>query len=294
MASITFPPQRKKLLKAVERQFIGAGWAVDTTINDLRDLYVECNDLRFMIKCIDETRIDYESEGSIVSKLERLAREVQNIRNFPIIVVFDRHFLSVPLDGLTTLGIFALTLDDLPSVLELAAFSNKIPEGLDERQTYLVQRSINYATCTSERYANAKNSAEAIKWGKIAVTNSIGFSQAHMHLFKILKNNREFAAAAEIGKLIIGFRPDDPTVIRGLEDLALQRGDQAEAAKWRRRLEDQPTTPRSFNDILAKQRDQRARSAQPSVAASPSEPEPLPAKSGLARLLAGLRRSPDR
>jgi tetratricopeptide (TPR) repeat protein len=288
MASFTLPPQRIQLLKTVERAFTRAGWEVVGRHVDDHDFKVTCHDLCFLIKCLDETRITYESEFRILTSLERYAREVHSLRNRQLIVVLDWNFLSIPLDRLIDRRIFILTVDNLTSVTSLAAVGDRCPETLDERQTYLLERCVAYAVFLSQLYRKEGDYAASIKWARHAVEHSAGYTHAYLHLFEILKDTEDYDAAAELGETIIQYRSDDPQVLRGMQDLARRRGDKAEAAKWEKRLTEQPTTPRNLNDILAKQRAQNG-TGERSAAAAP-DTAPPPTKSGLARLFRGFRR----
>ena len=121
------------------------------------------------------------------------------------------------------------------------------------------------------------------------MAHSVGYTNAYLSLFNILNAAREFDAAAELGEKMRQFRPDDPQILRGMEDLARKRGNLQEAAEWRRRLTEETTTPRNFDEILAKQR-LRNPSASPATSPPPAVETPEPER-GIARLFKPFRRS---
>jgi hypothetical protein len=287
MASITHSPQRNRLMKAVERAFDKAGWDVEKRSAESCDFLVEAHTLNFPIKCLDDSRIDYDSAIAIVTTLERYTRELRSTCNRQLIVILDRNFLGIPLKSLLDRDVFAITLEEISFITVLAAWSGGIPPAAtDPSQKYLLERSIGHAVSVSRRYRDQGDIEAAIAWGQTALRNSIGFTAAHMHLFGLLSAAGEFDAAAKVGQEVCRYRPDDPQILRGMADLARRRGDKAEAARWTVRLIKQPTTPRTLYDILAKQRQQ---SGQP-VSQRPVVPreDVAPLKSVIARLFRGL------
>lgn len=69
MTSITNPPERIRLLKAVESAFLKGGWHVDRKNGFSEDFEVSQHRLFYVIRCIDETRILYSSAVKIVTEL---------------------------------------------------------------------------------------------------------------------------------------------------------------------------------------------------------------------------------
>jgi hypothetical protein len=288
MASVTLPPERIRLLKAVKRAFTRAGWEVTHRSEESHDFRVDCGPLFFLIKCLDETKIRYVSATYIVGALERNARDLGSVGNRQLIVVFDWNFLSIDLDSLVDRGIFAVTADKIETVTSLSAVSDQIPAELTSRQMYLVVRSIDFAVFVSKLYHKKRDFAGAIEWGRHAVQHSVGYSGAYPWLFLLLKSAGELDAAAELGERIRFFRPDDRHFLLGLEDLARRRGNLAEAAVWRKRLEERPTAVRSFEDILTRQRAQNM--VEPSGPSAPVLSQNVK-KSGLSWLRGLIHRS---
>lgn len=284
------PPQklRTKLLRAAVRAFEEAGWTVEARKGDTIDFRVDRDALNFLVACVDETRIQFESSSAIIDNLRRLESEVRRVRNRQLIIVLSWNFLCLDLNQLLGRDLFVITLDDLRSVTSLADVSDRIPDGVDERQAYLLKRCLDYAIFVSKLYHKSGDLSAAVQWGRYAVEQSAGLTNAYLSLFNILKAAQEFEAAAELGEKMRQFRPDDPQILRGLEDLARKRGNLAEAAEWRVRLTDMPTTPRTFEDILAKQR-ARNLSALPTPGPSPAVETPGPER-GIGRLFKAFRR----
>ena len=289
MTAVTKSPQRIQLMKAVKRSFAQTGWAVHSSPVLAFDFRVESGELLFFVKCLDETKIVYESRPVILDGLERIARELRGSGHRQLIVILDRNFLSIDLQNLIDREIVALTLDDIGVITSLSAISDKAPGAVTQRQAYLLERSITYSVFLSKLYSKNGDYLAAIQWGRHAVQHSVGFNYAYFSLFNILVDAREFEAATELGEKIRQYRPDDPQILRGMEDLARKRGNLAEAAEWHARLTEQPTTPRTLGEILAKQRAQNP--PIPAAASPPPAPEPRPAERGIARLFKALRRS---
>lgn len=288
MASITVPQQRIDLLKKVERLFEKDGWTVEKRRDESCDFFVGADSLTFLVKCLDETRIVYDSPTKIVTRLESYARELRNLRNRQLIVVLDRNFLGLPLDNLLERQIFALTLDELPLVSELARYRQSFPTGLDTRQTYLVEHCLTYTIFVSTLHQKAERWPEAIAWGRRATELGVGYTNALPHLFNLLKAAKQFDTAEEIGQKIMQFRPDDPQSIKRMAELARKRGDQAGTARWMAHLTERQTAPRTLQDILSKQREQSGQTnPRKDVPAGAESPSP---RSGLARLFAGFGR----
>ncbi|HTI01174.1 MAG TPA: hypothetical protein VL752_09535 [Acidisoma sp.] len=289
MVSITNPPERIKLQKAVERAFEKENWIISKRRAEHHDFLVEKGSLNFLVKCMDETRIIYDSSTKIVTTLEGYAREHRHLRNRQLIVVFDRNFLGIPLESLIEREIFALTFDEIPLVTGLAGISHNVPEGLLPRQTYLIEHCLQQCIFISGLHWKAKNTPESIAWGRRAMDLSVGYTNALPHLFNLLKAAREYEEAEHIGQRIMQFRPDDPKSIQGMADLARRRGDAAEAQRWEKRLTEQRTAPRTLEDILSKQR-QQAQQPNPEAKAEVPAENALP-QSRLGRLFTGLRRT---
>lgn len=290
MASLRNPPQRLKLMALVQRSFARAGWSVEHRNDDSHDFHIKINCICLLIKCIDDSRIDYESPSAIIIKLERYAREIRSRLNRQLVVIFDRNFLGTPLEKLVDRGIFAITADEIEVVSSLAAVSDRIPGPLLPSQKYILDRANDYAIHVSQLCRKAGDNDAAVYWARKAVDHCAGYSYVHIHLFRLLKDLGDFEAAAEVGKEIGRYRPDDPQFIRGMADLAHQRGDQAEAAKWQARLVEQPTNPRTLNDILTKQWQQNG-STNTTKSEGPSlSYQSEPPRSPIVRLLSGFWR----
>lgn len=292
MVSVTNPPERIRLLNAVEKAFNKGGWTVKKMGGMTVDFEPSIGRIRLAIRCVDETRMIYASSGDIVIRLEGEARKMRDFRKRQLVVVFDRDFLGVSLANLIERQIFAVTLDDLPLVVGLAKWHDVIPDGAEPRQQYLLERCVEYAPMIARRCHDQGDLAKAVIWAGHAVRHSIGFTPAHYLLFSLLKEAGDLSGAAELGEEIRRYRPDDPQFLRGMADLERRRGDKAAAARWTARLTEQPTTPRSIEGILAKQ---RQKSGQPALskASQPEVPVRTP-KSGFARLFASLKRSASR
>lgn len=254
MTSLSRSPQRLKLLKAVKRAFIQSRWTVHDILIESYDFRVESGHLTFFIKCLDETKIEYKSNYSILDSLERQSTQLRGSGHRQAIFVLDRNFLSSDLSGLVARGIVALLIENIELVASLSSISDSLPGRLSEQQSYLLENSIEYSMFASQRYHKGGDYTAAIAWGRHAVEHSVGYNGSYFSLFNVLKDAREFDAAAELGEKIMQYRPSDPQVLRSMEDLARRRGNLEEAAEWRARLTEQPTTPGTLKDILAKQR----------------------------------------
>jgi hypothetical protein len=284
--------QKAKLLKTVERSFVRAGWQVGRPQDDLLDLRVDCGHLGFLIKCLDQSRISFEGATTILSSLERQTRAVRSARNRQLIVVLDRNFLSIDLESLLERRMFAITTNDIERVTNLATVSGRPPGEVDKGQAYLLETCVEYAAFVSQVHRKNRDFAAAIKWGRCAVEHSIGYTAAYPELFESFRAAGEFEAATELGQEILRFHPDNPHFLRGMEELALKRGDRTEAARWRKRWTDHPTTPRTLGDILAKQRMDSKSDGHFQVGTSASVQRST--KFNLARLFRSLRRCSTR
>ncbi len=274
MSSFTDPPQRTRLLKLVKKRFEIHGWSLENRETPTHDLVVSRGKMRFLIKCRDETSILYNSNGTLIQRIEAdssfLLRQLRRV----LITILDRNFLSISLEDLLDRKVLAVEANELELITSLANFSNSIPKDLDSRQTFLLQTDPDYAIFVSSQYRAAGDYDRAITWARHAIANNVGFSWAHMHLFALLRDTSAFDLADDLAKIILSFRPDDPEVLRAMRGLAQKKGDIAAATEWDRRLKGD-TVPRSLNEIIAKQRrDPMAPSPIPNLALDKSEPKP--------------------
>jgi hypothetical protein len=288
MASFSNPPQRVKLMKTVKRAFELAGWKVHQRSDPSHEFLVETQDLDFLIKCLDESRIDYSSPTTIVTTIERDSRELRRLLNRQLVVIFDRNFLGIVLEDLMDRGIIAISLPEIEIVTGLAALAGGLPSTIfDPRQQCLLERCVNYDVALSKRYRANGNLEAAISWARLAVRHSATITKTHLYLLDLLKSAGEFEAATELGYEIRSHRPDDPEILQSMADLSRRQGDETEAARWTAQLAE-PTTPRTFEAILAKQLQQ---SGQPFLGRlTTSTVESSSSKSRLLRLFGALAR----
>jgi hypothetical protein len=290
VALVSNSPQRTKLLKAVTWTFSNAGWVISRRDEDSTDFRVEAGTLNFLIKCVDETSIHFDSPTKIVTKLAGYTREHRNLRSRQLIVVFSHNFLGTPLDKLIESNIFALTLADLNDVTNLIGVSNKIPEKLSRLQFDLLARCVEYALFVSHQYRTVGDLDNSIIWAKHAVQNTGGFTNSYIYLFELLKSAGDLEGAAKMAEQIIRYRPDDPQFLQGMADLARKRGDKTEEGVWLNRQLERPTFPRTLDGILAKQRQTNGRSPLEEKMAPALKR--VPSKSGFGRLLKSFLRLP--
>ncbi len=274
-----------KLMKTVERAFKSAGWTVGSGKSEMFDFKVDHGALSLFIKCVDSNIMKFCEQAKILLDLERYSSHLKRSRQ--LIVIFESDFLTIPLDSLDSYGIFALTIAEIALVTDLATVSQKIPNVKDRRQIYLLERCAKYAALVSKLHSKNGDINAAIEWGQLAVKHSSGFSQAYFSLFGLLKDGGQYDAAAELGEQIRSFQPDDPHFLRGMEDLARRRGNKSEALEWRQRRFDHPTTPRTLDDILRKQR--MANSPKTHSETTEIHSVEIPSKYTLSKLMALLR-----
>jgi hypothetical protein len=145
-------------------------------------------------------------------------------------------------------------VQDLGLVTNLSVYSETVPQSLDVRQSFLLQKNVDYAMFVSSKFRENGDYGEATVWARYAVENCFSFFPPYQHLFSILRDSGDLAAAEELGKVMIRIRPDDPQVLTALKDLARRRGDTIGMNEWNRRLQEKPTTPRTIKEILDKQK----------------------------------------
>ena len=254
MDSITNPPERVKLLKAVRKNFTANGWSVEENISALFDFTVSSNSLKFSIKCLDSTLTKFKGSSSIITSLDEDTQYLRRSLNRVSFYVLDKNFLSTSLESLLDRGIFVLLEQDLAPISALSSVSGSIPRNVNNRQLFVLKRCLDYAVFVSNKYRASGHLDLAVEWGRYALENSSGITTAHMNLFNLYMAKGDLDAADEIGKILVEFRGNDPRVMRSMRDLALKRGDVDQVLKCDNLLRNGNLIPRTLDDILDKQR----------------------------------------
>ncbi len=259
MGNFKTSPQYNRLVNGVQRRFVAGGWQILSTMSDSQDFIVTCGNLRYPITCIDSSLRNFRSIEAIIDSIEKGTRVHRSNVNRIYITVLDENFLNLPLDDLLHKRLFVTTLDQIEEVTSLAKFAREIPEHLSNRQEFLTRNDPGYALSVARLLHEKRDGAQAIEWLTHAVSESSGFTQAHIELFTLYKAFGRLKEAESLANYMESYRPDDPRVIKLMLAYAEERGDAARAEIWKDKLNANNSVPRTFTDIVEKQREARRR-----------------------------------
>jgi hypothetical protein len=243
---------QRRLVKAAEQHFVAQGWRVEHKPSEKQDLFVTSDqaNLRFSVKCINQSVRNFRSTTEVIEEVERNARYFRSVYNRPVVNVLDRNFLFVNLDSLLSRGLFVIEVATLPTVANLAHYGEYPPPHPCPYQTYLLERSIDYATSVAERYQAKGDRDSALRWARAAFDNSNGFTVALITLFRVYRDTGHASEAAEIADLMVDLRPNDPHVLKIMRDFAMRQNDSAGYERWNDRLKELASSPRTFDELV--------------------------------------------
>jgi hypothetical protein len=286
MVYLTDSRPRVKLLKATRRHFQAHGWEVEEQSHPHVDLRVTKRDLRFFVRCLDETVRLYASSLAIIKDVESVARQVRARNGRSLVTVFDSGFHDLDLGTLVSREAFAILIRDLHVVTSLDRYLDELPNELSPGQSFLLKRDVWVCLVIADRYRKSGDDTQAVDWARYGVEASTGFTDAYMTLFRLLKDRGDLIGAEKIALAALALQPYDCEVLREMKHLSAERGDREAAARWAQRLERELAVPRDFADIIKNQK----RNAQASSANVEGE-RPWPKPSRFGRIFAGLFRS---
>jgi hypothetical protein len=285
MFYLTDSPQRAKLLKATRQHFQSRGWEVEDQSHPQLDFRVRKRQLRLFLRCLDGSARLYASSVAIIRDIENATRQVRTRTGGSLVNVFDPSFQNLALDTLILREVFAVFVENLHVITDLDRYLDELPGELDPRQSFLLKRDAWFCLFVAERYRGLGDDIRAIEWARYGVEASIGFSEAYMTLFTLLRDSGDLDGAEKIAVAALVLQPFESSLLRAMKDLSTRRGDPEAAARWALRLERELAVPRDFADIVKNQK-LKAPRPSPALEQERREPEINP----LGRIIAGLFR----
>jgi hypothetical protein len=286
MVYLTDSRPRVKLLKATKRHFQTHGWEVEEQSHPHFDLRVKKRELRFFIRCLDETVRLYASSLAIIKDVESVARQVRARNGRSLVTVLDSGFHDLDLDNLVSREVFAILVQNLHAITSLDRYLDELPDELTPGQSLLLKRDVWLCLFIADRYQKLGDDIHAVDWARYGVEASTGFSDAYRTLFTLLKDRGDLIGAEKIALAALLLQPFECEFLREMKHLSAQRGDREAAARWAQRLERELAVPRDFADIIKNQK----RNA-PASSANVEAERPWPKPGRFGRIFAGLFRS---
>lgn len=254
MSELELNRRHKALVSVAIKHFSKGGWSMVPTTSDAQDFIATSGNLRYPIRCIAEIWGQFRSVESIIDAIEKEVRFHRSNFNRIQITVLERNFLLIPLDVLLQRGMFVTTLDDLDEVVNIAECGAGVPDDLTDRQWFLVRGDPGYALFVARLLIQQRREAEAADWLDHAVSTSSGFTPAHLELFSLYQNLGRLQDAETMADYLQKARPDDPKVIKLMVAFYKVRGEFARAEFWQAKLISDSAVPRTFADILERQK----------------------------------------
>jgi tetratricopeptide (TPR) repeat protein len=246
---------QKQLVKGAEQQFLRTGWKVERVLSETQDLCVVSSHpkLKYSIKCIPHTVETFKSTSQILEDIERNTRYFRSTLNRVVVHVLDYNFLLTDLESLMNRGLFVIELGTVHAVADLANCGEGPPLHPEPRQTYLLERSIEYAVSLAEKYRANGDVDSALRWARAAFNNSSGFSAALIALFRLYRDTGQMEKAAELVNLMVHYRPNDPNILKIMRDFAKRQNDSESYEHWNLRVKAASGAPRTFEEMMRSQ-----------------------------------------
>jgi hypothetical protein len=273
-------------LKATKQHFEAHGWEVEEQSHSHFDLRVTKRELRFFIRCLDETVRLYASSLAIIRNVESVARQVRARNGRSLVTVFDFGFHDLNLGTLVSREVFAILVQELHVITNLDRYLVELPNELSPGQSFLLKRDVWFCLFIADRYRKLGDDTQAVDWARHGVEASTGFTDAYMTLFRLLKDMGDLIGAEKIALAALALQPYECEVLREMKQLSAQRGDPEATARWAQRLERELAVPRDFADIIKNQK----RNA-PGSSANVEGERPWRKPGRFGRIFAGLFRS---
>ena len=228
---------RLALIKKTRRQFRGTKWKLREGA-PVAERYIDfflIGELgSFEIICFDRTMKKFMTEMRILEEHEDTTRRFR-ARNGCLIGVFDDGFSLEFAKNAGARSLLVVHVDDLNVLVGLDKYFDTLPEELTPFELRILEGSFVACMNLSSRFKAARNLEKAIEWARRALIVRYGYS-AHFVLFSLLLDNNDMDAAEAVGNEGLSFKPKDSVgFFKGLQKIAIVRGDNAAAITWAER-----------------------------------------------------------
>jgi hypothetical protein len=212
--------ERENIAALAQEHFRAFSWTVNAIKSDPTAFSVESGEVKLSVLCLDSEIHQFYSAVAIIEAIARRAREIRHWRHTQTISVLPFHIPGIVVNTAAENGVYFFTLEELAFITDLPSFFDRMPSGLQKRETMLMQGILPLCLSIVDRFQKAGDRASAINWVRGTIDQSIGYTTAYKVLFTLLLEVHEYEGAATVGHQALQADPNNLFFLSSMKSLA--------------------------------------------------------------------------